>query len=126
MRMPVRAVLCGLSFACASGALIAVGEAPLRAPAQAPIAAAVAPAAAAAAAATAPAPAAAAAPAATAAPTAAAPAAAPPVYAPLDVPDWAVKESESASKDRPWILIVDDPQCPYCMQLSLGIEKARE
>ena len=47
-------------------------------------------------------------------------------YARLDIPDWAVKKSESAAKDQPWILIVDDPQCPYCMQLSLGIEKVRE
>lgn len=47
-------------------------------------------------------------------------------YAPLDVPQWAIKDSEPAAKDKPWILIIDDPQCPYCMQLSLGIEKARE
>ena len=59
-------------------------------------------------------------------PPAAAATAAPAGYAPLDVPDWAIKESDSAAKDQPWILIVDDPQCPYCMQLSLGIEKARE
>jgi len=61
-----------------------------------------------------------------AATSSAAPAAAATGYAHLDIPEWAIKESESAAKDQPWILIVDDPQCPYCMQLSLGIEKARE
>src|SRR4029453_9913411 len=97
MRMPVRPVLCGLWLVAATAAAFAA-DAP-QAPAAAPPPAAVA---------------------------AAAPAAAPAGYAPLDIPEWAVKESESAAKDQPWILIVDDPQCPYCMQLSLGIEKARE
>lgn len=95
--MPVRPVLCGLWLVAATAAAFAA-DAP-QAPAAAPTPAAVA---------------------------AAAPAAAPAGYAPLDIPEWAVKESESAAKDQPWILIVDDPQCPYCMQLSLGIEKARE
>ena len=44
----------------------------------------------------------------------------------LDVPEWVVVHTPAAAKDSPWILIVDDPQCPFCMQLMLAIEKARE
>ncbi len=46
-------------------------------------------------------------------------------FAPLDLPDWVIRDP-GAPKDLPWILVVDDPQCPYCMQLHLAIEKARE
>ena len=100
MRITVRPVLCGLvlvfMFGFAIGAAAAAEAAPASAAPAAP------------------------------APAAAPAAPAPGGYAPLDIPEWAVKESESAAKNQPWILIVDDPQCPYCMQLSLGIEKARE
>src|SRR5262245_14579539 len=47
-------------------------------------------------------------------------------YEPLQVPDWGILEPGEDTKGRPWILIVDDPQCPYCMQLSVALEKSRE
>jgi len=54
------------------------------------------------------------------------PAAAPAPFAPLDLPDWVILEDATGAKTLPWILIIDDPQCPYCMQLHLALEKARE
>ena len=56
----------------------------------------------------------------------AAPPAAPPTFAPLAIPDWVILEHGAGAESRPWILIVDDPQCPYCMQLHLALTKARE
>ena len=62
-------------------------------------------------------------------PTPAAPAAAPETaaaaFSPLDLPDWVLREP-GAAQARPWILVIDDPQCPYCMQLHLALEKRRE
>lgn len=54
-----------------------------------------------------------------------APAPAGPGFQPLDLPTWVIRPS-GAPDDQPWILVVDDPQCPYCMQLHLAFEKARE
>ena len=46
-------------------------------------------------------------------------------FAPLDIPGWVIL-APGAPNNQPWILVIDDPQCPYCMQLHLAIEKARE
>lgn len=54
-----------------------------------------------------------------------APVASPQPFTPLDLPDWVIREPEAAL-DQPWILVIDDPQCPYCMQLHLALEKRRE
>ena len=59
-------------------------------------------------------------------PPPAAPAAAPQEFEPLDLPDWVILEDATRAAAQPWILVIDDPQCPYCMQLHLAIEKARE
>jgi hypothetical protein len=91
----------------------------------APVAGASAPAPAAAAPAastTAPAPAAAAPAAGATAPAPAQPA----EFSPIDLPEWAIVHTSGPTTGRPWILIVDDPQCPYCMQFLLALEKARE
>src|SRR5262245_9491183 len=53
-------------------------------------------------------------------------ASAPAEFAPLDLPDFVVLRPEEGSKTLPWILIVDDPQCPYCMQLHLALDRERE
>ena len=42
-------------------------------------------------------------------------------FAPLDVPSRVITKDEEAAKRLPWILIVDEPQCPYCMQLHLAL-----
>lgn len=51
---------------------------------------------------------------------------APLTFTPLDLPDWVIIHAPPAPKDQPWILVVDDPQCPYCMQLLLALDKLRE
>ena len=61
-----------------------------------------------------------------AAPEAAAGGKAPEPFTPLELPEWIALDPESEAKTRPWILVVDDPQCPYCMQLHLALEKSRE
>lgn len=50
----------------------------------------------------------------------------PGTFVKLDLPDWIIVEPKEASRTLPWILIVDDPQCPYCMQLHLALAKAKE
>ncbi len=68
-------------------------------------------------------------PAAAAHPTApaAAPVAAPSgPFASIELPDWAFLEAPPRERTRPWILIADDAQCPYCMQLHLALVKARD
>lgn len=47
-------------------------------------------------------------------------------FVPLDIPDWVIHEDPARATDLPWILVLDDPQCPYCAQLHLALEKARE
>src|SRR5262245_64322626 len=59
-------------------------------------------------------------------PAPAAPAAVPQEFSPLYLPEWVILEDATRAAVQPWILVIDDPQCPYCMQLHLAIEKARE
>ena len=53
-------------------------------------------------------------------------AAASPAFQPLDLPDWVILDRKADVRGLPWILVVDDAQCPYCMQLHLVLEKLRE
>src|SRR5512143_1524402 len=56
----------------------------------------------------------------------AAPAAAPATeFTPLDLPDPVFLDDPAAAKTRPWLLVIDDPQCPYCMALHLALGKLR-
>lgn len=48
----------------------------------------------------------------------------PAAFAPLDLPDWVLREP-GAGPDQPWILVVEDPQCPYCMQLHVALAQRR-
>lgn len=59
------------------------------------------------------------------APIAAPAAAVAPEFTPLDLPDWVLLDDPAAAKARPWLLVVDDPQCPYCMALHLALGKLR-
>jgi hypothetical protein len=53
-------------------------------------------------------------------------AAQPAVFAPLDLPEWVLVDDAAAPRTEPWILLIDDPQCPHCMRLHLILAKARD
>ncbi len=54
------------------------------------------------------------------------PAEVPAAFTTLDLPDWVILPPGADTKGLPWILVVDDAQCPYCMQLHLALVKSRE
>lgn len=47
-------------------------------------------------------------------------------FLPLELPRGILYDRPEKAGEWPWILVADDPQCPYCVQLGLGLRKARE
>jgi hypothetical protein len=47
-------------------------------------------------------------------------------FLPLDLPEGILFDRPERTEEWPWILVADDLQCPYCVQLGLGLAKARE
>jgi hypothetical protein len=48
-----------------------------------------------------------------------------PGFVQLDLPAWVLIDDPAAAKTRPWLLLIDDPQCPHCMRLHHVFAKLR-